>query len=141
MTKQVKNYAGMNSEEKAKVIYDTMLKEDPQTLSELLRELSGEYTDNEILTVEDWIDYVNGEDIYTVIKIAQLSKNLDINDEYIRTSIYYYGYQTSDNVLDLVDKDEAVDWITNYLEDRSLSIDELVDKDEAIEWITNYLED
>ena len=124
MTKQVKNYAGMNSEEKAKVIYDTMLKEDPKTLSELLREVSGEYTDNEILTVEDWVDYAEGEDIYTVIKIAQLSKNLDINDEYIRTSIYYYGYQTSDNVLDLIDEDEAVDWITSYLEDRSLCIDE-----------------
>ena len=126
MTKQTKNYAGMNSEEKAQVIYDTLLKEDPKTLSELLLELSGEYTDNEILTVEDWIDYVNGEDIYTVIKIAQLSSNLDINDEYIRTSIYYYGYQTSDNVLDLIDKDEAVDWITSYLEDFSYScIDEL----------------
>ena len=125
MTKQVKDYAGMNSEEKAQVIYDTLLKEDPKTLSELLREVSREYTDNEILTIEDWIDYAEGEDIYTVIKIAQLSKNLDINDEYIRTSIYYTGYQTSDNVLDLVDKDEAIDWITSYLEDRSLSIDEL----------------
>ena len=125
MTKQTKDYTGMNSEEKAKVIYDTMLKEDPKTLSELLREVSGEYTDNEILTVEDWVDYAEGEDIYTVIKIAQLSKNLDINDEYIRTSIYYTGYQTSDSVLDLVDKDEAVDWITKYLEDRSLCIDEL----------------
>lgn len=125
MTKQVKNYAGMTSEDKAQTIYDTLLKEDPKTLSELLLEVSGEYTDNEILTVEDWIDYVNGEDIYTVIKIAQLSKNLDINDEYIRTSIYYMGYQTSDNVLELVDKDEAIDWITSYLEDRSLSINEL----------------
>ena len=125
MTKQTKDYAGMNSEEKAQVIYDTLLKEDPKTLSELLRELSGEYTDNEILTVEDWVDYAEGEDIYTVIKIAQLSKNLDINDEYIRTSIYYTGYQTSDDILELVDKDEAIDWITSYLEDRSLCIDEL----------------
>jgi len=125
MTKQVKDYAGMNSEEKAQVIYDTLLKEDPKTLSELLREVSREYTDNEILTIEDWIDYAEGEDIYTIIRIAQLSSNLDINDEYIRTSIYYTGYQTSDSVLDLVDKDEAIDWITSYLEDRSLSIDEL----------------
>ena len=126
MTKQTKSYAGMNSEEKAKVIYDTMLKEDPKTLSELLREVSSEYSDEEILTVEDWIDYVNGEDIYTIIRIAQLSSNLDINDQYIRTSIYYTGYQTSDNVLDLIDKDEAVDWITSYLEDFSYScIDEL----------------
>lgn len=126
MTKQTKSYAGMSNDEKAKVIYDTMLKEDPKTLSELLLEVSSKYSDNEILTVEDWVDYTGGEDIYTIIKIAQLSKNLDINDEYIRTSIYYTGYQTSDSVLDLVNKDEAVDWITRYLEDFSCScIDEL----------------
>ena len=125
MTNTTKKYEDMSSEDKAQVIYDTLLKEDPKTLSELLREVSGEYTDNEILTVEDWVDYAEGGDIYTMIRIAQLSKNLDINDEYIRTGIYYTSYQTSDSVLDLVDQDEAVDWITSYLEDRSLCIDEL----------------
>lgn len=115
----------MTNTEKAQVIYTTLLQDQPAILSELLMEISGEYTDSEILTVEDWIDYAGGEDIYTIIKIAQLSSNLDINDKYIRESIYYTGYQTSDDILDLVDKDEAIDWITSALDDNSSYTNEL----------------
>ena len=126
MTKQTKSYAGMNSEEKAKVIYDTMLKEDPKTLSELLREVSGEYTDNEILTVEDWLDYFKGKYANNIllVEIAQRSSNLDINDKYIREGIDYDEFKTSDDILDLVDENEAINWITNALDDDSPYIED-----------------
>ena len=70
--------------------------------------------------IEEWVDDVKEYgDLYELIQIAQQSKELDINDDYIRTSIYYYGYSTSDSVIDLVEEDEATEWIANALEDRS----------------------
>jgi len=118
--KQANKYEDMNNEEKAQVIYDTLLQEEPaMTLSELLMELSPEYPDEEIFTVEDWLDYVRDSDMSDLIKIVQESKGLNINDEYIRESIYYDGYKTSNNVLDLISRDEAIDWITNALNDDS----------------------
>ena len=123
--KQVKNYEDMSNDEKAQVIYDTLLQDDSETLSDLLFELSVDYGDDEILTVDDWLDYYKEDNVNlaTLVKIAKMSKNLDIDDEYIRESIYYYGYKTSDSVLDLVDKDEAIEWITSALDDNSSYID------------------
>lgn len=118
-TKQTKNYEDMNNEEKAQVIYNTLLQDQPTTLSELLMELSPEYSDDEILTVEDWLECAEDMGICTIINIAQNSRDLNIDDEYIRESIYYAGYKTSDTVLDLVDEDEAVEWITSALDDNS----------------------
>jgi len=125
---QPKNYEDMNNEEKAQVIYDTLLQDQPTTLSELLMELSAEYSDDEeILTVDDWLDYFKEENtnIALLVMIAQKSKDLDINDEYIRDSMYSYGYRTSDNVLDLIDEDEAVEWITSALDDNYSSIEDV----------------
>jgi len=127
-TKQTKNYEDMNNEEKAQVIYSKLLQKDPETLSELLLELSEEYSDDEALyTVDDWLDYFKEENanIALLVKIVQRSKDLNIDDQYIRENIYYYGYKTSDNVLDLIDEDEAVEWITNALEDNSSYIEDL----------------
>lgn len=126
-TKQTKNYEDMNNEEKAQVIYNTLLQDQPTTLSELLMELSPEYSDEEILTVDDWLDDFKEEnvDLGLLVMIAQKSKDLDINDEYIRDSIYIYGYKTSDNVLDLVDKDEAIEWIINALEDNYSTVEDV----------------
>lgn len=119
-TKQAKNYEDMSNEERAQVIYDTLLQDDSETLSDLLLELSVDFGNDEILTVDDWLDYYkeNGN-MATLVRIAQGSKNLDIDDEYIRESIYYYGYKTSDSVLDLVNKDEAIEWIASALYDNS----------------------
>ena len=125
-TKQTKNYEDMNNEGKAQVIYDTLLQKDPTTLSELLMELSPEYSEDEILTVEDWLDYFREENvnIAVLVKVAQKSKDLNIDDEYIRESIYYDGYKTSNNIIDLLDKDEAIEWITSALEDNSSYIED-----------------
>lgn len=125
-TKQTKNYEDMNNEEKAQVIYNKLVPDqDTITLAVLLLELSEAYSDDdEILTVDDWLDYAGDEDICTIIRIAQLSSNLDIDKTYIRESIYYAGYKTSNNILDLVDEDEAVEWIANALDDNLSCIED-----------------
>lgn len=127
MTKQTKKYEDMSNEEKAQVIYNKLLQDDPKTLSELLMGLSPEYSNDELLTVDDWLEYFKEENANPalLVKISQKSKNLNIDDEYIRESIYYAGYKTSDSVLDLVDKDEAVEWIASALDDDSPSIEDL----------------
>jgi len=126
-TKQTKNYEDMNNGEKAQVIYSKLLQDEfTTTLSDLLMELSEEYSDDEALyTVDDWLEYAEDANVCEIIKIAQKSSELNIDDQYIRESIYYYGYKTSNNVLDLVDKDEAVEWITNALEDNSSYVEDL----------------
>lgn len=121
--KQTKKY---DSEGKAQVIYNKLLEDDPKTLSELLLNLSPEYSDDDdILTVEDWLEYFSEDssNLGLLVEIAQNSTSLNIDDKYIRESIYYAGYKTSDNIIDLVDKDEAIEWITSALDDDSPYMD------------------
>ena len=122
--KQTKKY---DSEGKAQVIYDKLLhNQDTTTLSELLLDLSPEYSvDDEILTVEDWLESFSEDssNLGLLVNIAQNSKDLNIDDKYIRESIYYAGYKTSDNILDLVDEDEVIEWITMALDDDSPCIE------------------
>ena len=120
MEKQAKQYTDMNTQEKAQAIYRYMEKEQQEALENLLMELSFDNSTNQIMTIEDWVDdFKEYGDIYELIEIAQRSKELDINDYYVRTSIYYYGFATSDNVLNLVDEVEAVEWIASALDDQS----------------------
>ena len=125
MEKQAKQYTEMNTQEKAQAIYRYMVDEQREALANLLLDLSLDTTDP-IMMIEDWVeDYRETGNLFDLIQIAQDSKELDLNDDYIRTSIYYYGYSTSDNVIDLVDEDEAVDWIANALDDQSDLIDDI----------------
>ena len=120
MEKQAKQYTEMNTQEKAQAIYNYMEKEQQEALGNLLMELSFDNSTDTIMTIEDWVDdFKEYGDIYELIEIAKRSKELDINDYYVRTSIYYYGFATSDNVLNLVDEVEAVEWIENALNDGS----------------------
>lgn len=118
-TKQTKKYEDMNNEEKAQVIYDMILREQPVSgLPGILISLSEEYADgDEIFTVDEWLEYAGDADLSEIIKIAHDSKDLDIDNKYIREDIYYYGYKTSDNILDLIDEYEAVEWIARALDD------------------------
>ena len=117
--KQVKDYTDMTNEEKAQAIYNYMVKEQLEALDNLLMELSFDKSTDTIMPIEDWIDDVKEYgDIYELIQVAQQSKELDINDDYVRISLYYYGYATSNSVIDLVDDDEAIDWITSALDNQ-----------------------
>ena len=123
--KTTKQYKEMTNDEKAQAIYNKLKDQSLTTLSELLMDLSNDYTSESIFTVEDWLEYEAGTDLRELIKIAQESKDLNINDDYIRGSIYYYGYKTSDNILDLVSEDEAIDWIASALDDNDPMIEEI----------------
>ena len=125
MKNEQKSYTDMNTQEKAQAIYTYMVDEQRGALANLLLDLSLDTTEP-IMMMEDWVeDYRETGNLFDLIKIAQDSKELDLNDDYIRTSIYYYGYATSDNVIDLVDEGEAVEWIENALDDQSDLIDDI----------------
>ena len=116
----MKNYNGMTNDEKAQAIYNRLKDQSLTTLSDLLMDLSMDYTSEAIFTVEDWLEevwlgYTESTDLAGLIKTAQWSKELNINMKYVRESIYYSGYKSSDSVLDLVDEDEAIYWIVNAL--------------------------
>lgn len=127
----------MTTKEKAQAIYHKLLKDyrfkslhnHPTTkLPKLIINLSYDYDYGiAIYTVDDWLDDFSscGVDIVPLILIAQQSKDLDINDEYIRESTDYYNYVTSDNILDLVDEDEVVEWIENALDEDASYITDL----------------
>lgn len=116
MEKQVKKYTDMDNDEKAQAIYNRLKDQSLTTLSELLVDLSKDYTSESIFTVDDWLEYEKDTNLAEIVKIAQWSKELNVNKKYVRESIFYSGYKSSDNVLDLVEEDEAVDWITNALD-------------------------
>lgn len=113
----MKNYTEMTNDEKAQAIYNRLKDQSLTTLSELLMDLSNDYTSETTFTTEDWLEYAKDMDFAELIKIAQESKELNINKKYVRESIYYSGYKSSDDVLDLVSEDESIYWITNALDD------------------------
>lgn len=121
----MKNYNEMTNDEKAQAIYNRLKDQSLTTLSELLMDLSNDYTSEAIFTMEDWLEYEADGNLYELLKTAQESKDLNLNDDYIRESIYYYGYKTANSVLDLVSEDEAIDWISSALDDNDPVIDEL----------------
>ena len=132
MKNEQKSYTDMNTQEKAQAIYNYMVDEQREALANLLIDLSLDTTEP-IMMIEDWIeDYRETGNLFDLVQIAQDSKELDLNDDYIRTSIYYYGYATGDNVIDLVDEGEAVDWIASALDDRYAAIDSLEDIDKVM---------
>ena len=114
--KTEKSYNEMTGDEKAQAIYSKLKDQSLTTLSELLMDLSNDYTSDSIFTVDDWLEYAKDMDFAELIKTAQWSKELNINKKYVRESIFYSGYKSSDSVLDLVSEDEAIDWIANALE-------------------------
>ena len=125
MKEQLKRYTEMTNEQKAQAIYNYMVNEQREALENLLMDLSLDTT-SPIMGIEEWVeDYQDSGDMFELLQIAQQSKELDLNDDYIRTSIYYYGYSTNDNVIDLVDEDEAVEWIASALDDQSDLIDDI----------------
>jgi hypothetical protein len=106
MTKQTKNYTDMDNEEKAQVIYNTLLRDQPDTgLPDLILDLTLEYADDvQLYTSDEMLEYYN----------------------HIRESIYYAGYTASTNIgIDLIDESEVIEWIANALDDELPCIEEL----------------
>ena len=125
MKETIKAYKDMNNSEKAQAIYDAMHEEysidpklNPLRFQMLLRRLYTSYSNGDILTVKEWIKSyeVKGvDDLFNFARICKESKNLDLDDCFIRVSIYYDGYKTSNGITNLIDKHEAIKWIENAL--------------------------
>ena len=107
----------MELKAKAQTIYNELLKEEPSTLEALILQTSMECSDDPVMTIDDWAEgYKNNGNIFDLIQTVQKAEDLDIYDDYIRLGSYYYTAKTSTSVLDLVDKEEAIEWIAETLE-------------------------
>ena len=113
-------------EKTANYIYNKLQQQQPKALDLVLLSLSGYYSDDPVLLTEDWIKSYTTDDLVDLLRTVQESKGLDVDDKYVRPGVYYYSARTSDHVADLVDKEEAIDWITQSLEDDYSYVAELV---------------
>lgn len=114
------------NEQKAQAFYN-LLKEQPKALEFVLLSLSPDYSDEPVVSLPEWVEsYRDRGNLFDLLSIAQGAKGFHYGDKYVRLSVYYYGYQSSNSVLDLVDEDEAVDLITAALDDDPERISELI---------------
>ena len=105
----------------------SLLKEQPKALGFVLLSLSADYSDDPVVSLVDWVEsYRDHGNLFDLISIVQGSKGFNLGDKFVRPSIYYYGYRTSDSVLDLLDEEEAVDLITAAIDDEPERISELI---------------
>ena len=122
MTNTITNYDTMDNTEKATFLYDFALNHDSDILEGVLLDLS-DNTDEPIFDLGEWLD--NFDNNAELVQIAQQSDHFDVNDTWIREGIYYRDCTTSDSAIDLIDKDTAIDWIANALEDSPQDVFEL----------------
>ena len=113
-------------EKTAQAIYEKLSQQQPKALDLVLLSLSFDYSDDPVMLLDDWVKSFTTADLYELMQTAQDSKELHLDDTYIRAGLYYYSVKTSDRVADLVDKEEAIEWITQSLEDDYSRIAELV---------------
>ena len=67
-----------------------------------------------IYNLDEWL--TNFNDNYELVEIVQASDHFDIANTFIQDGLYRRDYKTSDDILELVNKDEAIDWIASALE-------------------------
>ena len=67
-----------------------------------------------IYNLDEWLS--NFRDNFELVEIVQASDHFDIANTFIQDGLYRVDYKTSDDILDLVNKDEAIDWIASALE-------------------------
>ena len=113
-------------EKTAQLIYNKLATQQPKALDLVLLSLSGYYSDDPVMLLDDWVKSFTTDDLYELMQTAQDSKELHLDDKYVRAGLYYYSVKTSDRVSDLVDKEEAIQWITQSLEDDYTYVAELV---------------
>lgn len=113
MTNSITNYDSMDNTEKATFLYDFALEHDSDILEGVLLDLSS-YLDEPVFYLSDWLD--NFDNNVELVKIAQQNDHFDLDDTYIREGIFYSDSNTSDSVIDLIDKDASIYWIAIALE-------------------------
>lgn len=114
MTNSITNYDTMGYTEKATFLYDFALNNDSDVLEGALLDLCSNGGDTPIFDLGEWLDMFDNN--AELVQIAQQSNHFDVNDTYICEGIYYNDFTTGDSVIDLIDKDTAIEWIASALE-------------------------
>lgn len=123
----MKNKESLNKEQAQAQAFYALLKEQPKALEFVLLSLSPDYSDEPVVSLPEWVEsYRDKGNLFDLLSIAEDAKGFHYGDKYVRIGMYYYGYRSSNNVIDLVDEDEAVDLIAAALDDDPERISELV---------------
>ena len=123
----MKNEEALNKEQAQAQAFYNLLKEQPKALEFVLLSLSDYYSDEPVVSLTEWVEsYRDNGNLFDLLSIAEDSKGFHYGHKYVKLSVYYYGYRSSNSVLDLVDEDEAVDLITAALDDDPESISDLI---------------
>lgn len=102
-----------NYKEQATTIFNFNKDNNLGLLESTLIDLS-ELNDKPIYDLNVWL--TNFRDNYELVHIVQASDHFDTTDNFILEGVYRRDYKTSDDILELVDKDEAIEWIASALE-------------------------
>lgn len=98
-----------NYKEQATKLFNEL---DESTLDNLIVDLNQSFNDDEpIFHLDEWVDMMKeGHDsTIEMLQIMQQAGNyIDLTDEYIQGSDYFYNYHTSDSILDLFDSHEDI---------------------------------
>lgn len=113
-----------NYEEQATKLYNFNKDNNLETLERTLIDLAA-INDEPIFDLDEWL--TNFKDNYELVEIVQASDHFDTTNNFIQEGVYRRDYKTSDDILELIDEDEAIDWIASALEYDPDSISELSD--------------
>lgn len=106
-----------NYKEQATKLFNEL---DESTLDNLIVDLNQSFNDDDpINDLDDWIVMMK-EDHDSTIQMLQIMQQsgdaIDLADQYIQGSIYYYNYKTADSILGFFTFDEAIDLIQQGME-------------------------
>ena len=102
-----------NYKEQATTIYNFNKEYNLELLENTLLGLA-DNNNKPIYNLDEWLS--NFRDNFELVEIVQASDHFDIANTFIQDGLYRVDYKTSDDILDLVNKDEAIDWIASALE-------------------------
>lgn len=102
-----------NYKEQATAIYNFNKAYNLELLENTLLDLANT-NDKPIYNLDEWLS--NFRDNFELVEIVQASDHFDIANTFIQDGGYRIDYKTSDDILELVNKEEAIEWIGSALE-------------------------
>ena len=102
-----------NYKEQATTIYNFNKDHNLELLENTLLGLA-DNNNKPIYNLDEWLS--NFRDNFELVEIVQASDHFDIANTFIQDGLYRRDYKTSDDILELVNKEEAIKWIASALE-------------------------
>lgn len=102
-----------NYKEQATTIYNFNKEYNLELLENTLLDLA-DNNHKPIYNLDEWLS--NFRDNFELVEIVQASDHFDIANTFIQDGGYRIDYKTSDDILELVNKEEAIEWIASALE-------------------------